>query len=102
MIPPIYKHQVLLLISSVRPNFKFQISAKLSLPIPQYLHHTFRRLLVGEDFVGKLPLFVYVDQNMLWGWNQAMLNATVPAQAFLVGPGMEETDIEFFFSIDLG
>lgn len=56
-------------------------------------------LLFGEELGGVAALFVLVDDDMLWGGYEAVLYAAIAAYRFLVGSGVEESDVERLFGV---
>src|SRR5436309_1498774 len=64
--------------------------------VTKYFLHAFHTLLRCKNFVAKGSVFVCINNEMLWSRYQAMLNATIPAEAFLVCAGVEESHIKLF------
>ena len=52
-------------------------------------------LFLGEEFGDILTVLVLVDDDVLGGWDKAVLDTAVAAKAFLVGAGVKEADIEW-------
>lgn len=51
-------------------------------------------LLFGEKFSDIVAILVFVNNDVLGRRDEAVLDTAIAAKAFLVGSGMEETDVE--------
>ena len=59
-------------------------------------------LLFGEKFSDIIAILVFVDNDVLGRRDEAVLDAAIAAKAFLVGSGMEETDVERVVLLEFG
>lgn len=62
--------------------------------VSENLKHGFVALLFGEKFGGVVAIFIFVDDDVFGCRNEAVLNAAIAAQAFLIGAGVEESDVK--------
>ena len=62
--------------------------------IPQRLKHGFRGLFLCEDGGGEVAVLVTVYENVTGGGHEAVLDAAVAGDCFLVCAGVEEADIK--------
>lgn len=81
-------------------NRLISISLKFFL-IAEDFQHGLVALFFGEEFCGVVAVLVFVDDDVFWGGDEAMLDTAVAAEAFLVGAGVEEADIEGFVFLEL-
>lgn len=56
-------------------------------------------LLLGEEFRRPFSVLVFVQNDVFWLRNETMLYSSVACEAFLIGSGVEEADIERFFFV---
>ena len=59
-------------------------------------------LLFGEKFSDIVAILVFVDNDVLGRRDEAVLDAAIAAKAFLVGSGMEKTDVERVVLLEFG
>ena len=59
-------------------------------------------LLFGEEFGCVVAVFVFVDDDVLGRRDEAVLYAAVAAETLLIGPSVEETNVERVVFLQLG
>ena len=70
--------------------------------VAEDFEHGFVALLFGEEFGDVFAVLVFVDDDVLGCGNEAVLYATVTAEALLVGSRVEEADVERVVFLQLG
>ena len=70
--------------------------------VAEDFEHGFVALLFGEEFGDVFAILVLVDNDVLGRGDEAVLYAAVAAEAFLVGAGVEEADVEGVVFLQLG
>ena len=81
-----------LIINSIRGLFY----AIILFGISQYLKHTLRRLLLRVYPINHFTIAVMVNNYMLRGWDQAMLNASITTYLVLVRTRMKKSNVQRF------
>lgn len=70
--------------------------------VSQNFEHRFVALFLGEEFGDVFAVFVLIDNDMLRGRDEAVLDAAIATEALLVGSSVEESDVKGVVLLELG